>query len=159
MNVERNPAILFVCTGNICRSPLAEGIVRQRARRAGIALELDSAGTHDYHVGEPPDPRARAVAARHGAPIDDLRARQLRAEDFDRFDLILAADRGHLAILQRRRPAGARAELALLAEWCRHPTEREVPDPYYEADEAFEAVHRLLEGCADGLLSRLAKGS
>jgi protein-tyrosine phosphatase len=151
------PSILFVCMGNICRSPLAEGIVRDRARRAGVALELDSAGTHAYHVGEPPDPRARAVARRFGCDIDGLRARQVVDDDFHRFDLILAADRSNLGLLMRRRPATASAELALLAEWCRHPACTEVPDPYYDGDEAFETVCRLLEGCADGLLRRLAK--
>jgi protein-tyrosine phosphatase len=152
-------SILFVCTGNICRSPLAEGIVRHRARQAGVALELDSAGTHDYHVGEPPDSRARAVAARNGAPIDGLRARQVHADDFHRFDLILAADRGHHAHLRRLRPPGARAELAMLAEWCGQDDCVDVPDPYYEADEAFESVYRLLDRCAEGLLRRLAKSS
>jgi protein-tyrosine phosphatase len=152
-------SILFVCTGNICRSPLAEGIVRQAAQQAGVALELDSAGTHDYHVGEPPDPRARSVAKRSGAPIDALRARQVCPEDFQRFDLILAADRGHYKHLQRLRPPGARAELALLTEWCGQDDCVDVPDPYYEADEAFESVYQLLARCADGLLRRLAKSS
>jgi protein-tyrosine phosphatase len=151
-------SILFVCTGNICRSPLAEGIVRAASQRHGLALQLDSAGTHDYHVGEPPDPRARALARRLGTPIDDLRARRLRDDDFDRFDLILVADRGHLGALRRRRPAAARAEVALLAEWCGEAEGCEVPDPYYGDDAAFEQVYRLLERCTDGLLRRLGGG-
>jgi protein-tyrosine phosphatase len=154
----RPQSILFLCTGNICRSPLAEGIVRALSQRKGLSLRLDSAGTHDYHVGEPPDPRARALARRRGTPIDDLRARRLCRDDFHRFDLILVADRGHLAALKRQRPADATAELALLAEWCGEPAGCEVPDPYYGDTEGFEQVYALLERCAEGLLRRLADG-
>lgn len=150
------PSVLFVCTGNICRSPLAEGIVRAQAAARGFDLRLDSAGTHDYHVGEPPDPRARAVARARGTPIDDLRARQVTDEDFRRFDLILVADRSHLATLERRRPPGATAELALLARWCGDDRCDEVTDPYYHDEAAFIAVYDQLARLGDGLLSRLA---
>jgi protein-tyrosine phosphatase len=159
MRDEGLPAILFVCAGNICRSPLAEGVVRARARDAGLELRLDSAGTEDYHVGQAPDRRARAVATRFGCGIDDLRARQVEVSDFQRFDLILVADRRNLAYVQRLRPPDARAEVALFAEWSGQADCSEIPDPYYAGYDAFEAVYRLLERCADGLLRRLAKPS
>lgn len=148
--------ILFVCMGNICRSPLAEGIVRARAASAGLSLQLDSAGTSAHHGGEAPDPRARAVARRHGTPIDDLRARQVVAADFRDFDLLLAADRQNLAHLSRLRPPGASAELALLLDWAGSEPGGEVPDPYYGDEEGFEAVYRLLDLAATGVLGRLS---
>ncbi len=149
--------ILFVCMGNICRSPLAEGIVRVDAQAAGAALRLDSAGTLGFHRGEAPDPRARAVARRHGRPIDDLRARQVRAEDFREFDLILAADRDNLAVLQRLAPAEADAEIALLLDWCGVDDAAEVPDPYYGDERGFESVYQLLATASKGLLARVAR--
>jgi protein-tyrosine phosphatase len=121
--------VLFVCLGNICRSPLAEGLARAKARRAGLDLQFDSAGTESYHVGRPPDPRACAVARARGVPIDDLRARQVTREDFGNFDLILAADQPSLRVLQSLRPAQGGAELALLLERAeagrRHGRERD----------------------------------
>ncbi len=148
-------AILFVCMGNICRSPLAEGIARAALGEAGAALRLDSAGTHDYHVGAAPDRRARAVAREFGCDIDDLRARQVADADFARFDLILAADAANLAWLERRRPARARAEVALLLPWCGEPAGCEVPDPYYGDIADFRVTARLLQGAMPGLLRRV----
>lgn len=148
-------AILFVCMGNICRSPLAEGIARAALREAGATLRLDSAGTHDYHVGAAPDERARAVAREFGCGIDDLRARQVADADFAQFDLILAADRTNLAWLERRRPAQARAEVALLLPWCGEPAGREVPDPYYGDLAGFHHTARLLQDAMPGLLRRV----
>ncbi len=148
--------ILFVCMGNICRSPIAEGVARAAAERTGLVIEFDSAGTLGYHAGEAPDPRARAVARRCGAPIDDLRARQVVVADFDRFDLILAADRNNLIELRRLQPAGSRAELALLLDWTGTQAAGEVPDPYYGDASNFESVYRQLEAAADGLVNRLA---
>ncbi len=149
--------ILFVCTGNICRSPVAEGIARARACALGLALEFDSAGTHDYHIGEPPDQRSQATAQAAGTPIDDLRARRFVSSDFDEFDLILAADRGHLRALQARRPGNARAQLELLLPWCGIEQPNEVPDPYYGPLAGFHEVQRLLEGAIDGLLRRVRR--
>ncbi len=157
MAIESIESVLFVCMGNICRSPLAEGIARARLAERGLALRIDSAGTHAYHVGEPPDPRAREVARRFGTPIDDLRARQVVAEDFERFDLILVADRQNLAALQRFDPARRHAELGILPIWCGSAGCDEVPDPYYDDDRAFDHVYRLLLRCTDDLLGRLAE--
>lgn len=146
--------------GNICRSPLAEGIARVRARQSsghgGVAFEFDSAGTEAYHVGEPPDPRARALARRREAPIDDLRARQVTAADFRNFDLILAADRVNLQRLRASRPAESRAELDLLLPWAGLAPGSEVPDPYYGDIEDFERVFDLLDAAMPGLLARAA---
>lgn len=149
------PRILFVCTGNICRSPLAEGIARVRAHAAGLRLQLDSAGTHDYHVGQPPDPRTRAVARAAGTPVDALRARQVDASDFHDFDLLLAADRGHLRFLQHMRPAASRAQVELLLPWCGIDAPSEVPDPYYGPPSGFEEVQQLLERAITAMLERI----
>ena len=149
-------SILFVCTGNICRSPTAEGLARAIAAQRGLDMRFDSAGTHDYHVGEPPDPRSCRIAREMGTPIDDLRARQVERADFERFDLILAADRGHLAHLQRLRPANARARLELQLPWCGEHGCADVPDPYYGSLDGFRDVYALLKRATDGLLLRVA---
>jgi protein-tyrosine phosphatase len=134
------PALLFVCTGNICRSPMAEGAFRAAASRIGLEADADSAGLGGWHVGDPPDSRARAVARRGGVDIDGLRARQVGAADFGRFDLILALDRGHLRALERMRPAGARAALSLLLDHAPGREGGEVADPYYGDLADFEQV-------------------
>lgn len=146
--------VLFVCTGNICRSPTAEGVFRHLAVDAGIAVEADSAGTHGYHIGEPPDPRTVAAAARRGFDLNSLRARRVKREDFNQFDLILAMDRGHLAHLETMRPQDARAQVKLFLDY--HPeTKRDVPDPYYGGPEGFEHVLDLVEAASRGLLDDL----
>lgn len=155
MKSKEKPSILFVCMGNICRSPLAEGLARASFREAGLEVKVDSAGTHDYHIGAAPDRRARAVAHEFGFDIDDLRARQVADEDFLQFDLILAADRANLALLQRRRPARSCAEVALLLPWCGEPAEREVPDPYYGDIGDFRSTVALVRDAMPGLLRRV----
>ncbi len=143
-------SILFVCLGNICRSPLAEGILRHLAAAAGRADEflIDSAGTGAWHIGDPPDSRAIAVAAEHGIDISTLRARRVEAADFDRFDLILALDRKNLQSLRESAPAGASARIALFAEHAL-ATADDVPDPYFGGRAEFEDVYRMLyRGCA-----------
>lgn len=130
--------------------------MRARAAAAGCDLLLDSAGTGDWHIGQPPDRRAIAVAAAHGIDISGLRARRVLAEDFRRFDLLLCADRANLAQVQRLRPAGAAAEAALLLDWAGLAREGEVPDPYQGDLAEFEALYRLLETAAQALLQRLA---
>src|SRR6516164_6355637 len=149
--------ILFVCLGNICRSPTAEGVMRAIAARElpEFALEVDSAGTAGYHVGEPPDPRMRAAAARRGYNLNALRARVVEPRDFERFDLILAMDRENLAVLQRRAPEEARERVRLFLEFAPHTEPQEVPDPYYGGPNGFEEVLDLVESAARGLLNYL----
>ncbi|MCK7592964.1 low molecular weight protein-tyrosine-phosphatase [Pseudomarimonas salicorniae] len=153
----RPPSLLLVCMGNICRSPLAEGIFRHRAAETGLELELDSAGTHAYHIGHPPDARARRVARERGLSIDTLSARQVVAADFQRFDHILVADRMNLDELNRRFPRHADRAQLLLA-FCGISPETEVPDPYYGEYADFESVFELLDRAARGALTRLRKG-
>jgi protein-tyrosine phosphatase len=154
--------VLFVCLGNICRSPSAEAVMRAKVLEAGLQeqIEVDSAGTGDWHVGEPPDPRATKAAGARGLRMQSL-ARQVNAGDFDEFDVILAMDNANLRALQRLgRGAPRRAELRLLREF--EPGARvddgerlDVPDPYYGGDEGFENVLDLLEASCAGLLDEL----
>jgi protein-tyrosine phosphatase len=130
-------SILFLCLGNICRSPLAEGAARAAFADAGIWIELDSAGTGDWHVGHPPDRRAQAIAKSHGVDIGGLSARQIDIEDFDRFDLILAADHENLADLHAMAPPGARAQLALMLDMVSGRAGGAVADPYYSNPDGF----------------------
>jgi protein-tyrosine phosphatase len=149
--------LLFVCSGNICRSPLGEAVFRHRAEEAGLGdlFEVDSAGTHGWHAGEPADPRARKVGKRRGVAVTSI-ARAVVAEDFERFDLILAMDRGHLRELQRRAPAGRGERIRLMRDYD-HPeeTDRDVPDPYYDGEDAFERVFEMLDTCCRNLLAEL----
>ena len=155
--MSEHPRILFVCLGNICRSPMAEGAMRAAAEKAGLDIEVDSAGTADYHVGEPPDPRAIACAKGHGVDISGLRGRQAQAEDFRRFSHIFALDHKNLANLERIRPADASAELALLLD--RVPTRegQAVADPWYGDESSFEMTWRLVTEAADRLVEKFAK--
>jgi protein-tyrosine phosphatase len=152
--------VLFVCTGNICRSPTAEGVFRHLVREAGLEgrIATDSAGTHGYHVGEPPDRRSVACARRRGIDISDLRARQVRALDFEEFDLLLAMDEGHRAALVRLAPPGARGRVGLFLDHAPDAPRREVPDPYYGEGTHFEEVFDLCERAARGLLDSLRRG-
>jgi low molecular weight protein-tyrosine phosphatase len=154
------PSVLFVCLGNICRSPTAEGVLRGIAARefSGLKLVVDSAGTANYHVGEPPDRRTVAAARRRGYDLGGLRARQVLREDFTRFDFVLAMDRANLSELTRLRPERAAARLALFLEYAPEAGELEVPDPYYGGVEDFERVLDLCEVAARGLLTHLAAG-
>jgi protein-tyrosine phosphatase len=148
--------ILFVCLGNICRSPLAEGVVRERARALGLEgrVEVDSAGTGGWHAGDPPDPRMRAVARAYGVELTG-KARKVRTEDWYEFDHIVAMDRQNLADLERRAPlGGARAQLHLFRSF-EGLQDLDVPDPYYGGPEGFEAVFTLVHGTADRLLRSL----
>ncbi len=149
--------ILFVCMGNICRSPTAEGVARTVAARQGLQahFEFDSAGTHGYHIGEPPDARACQAAARRGYDLSVLRARQVNSYDFVRFDSILAMDRENLALLKRACPAAHQAKLGLFLDFSGRYVEDEVPDPYYGGPEGFEHVLDLVEDAAAGLIIRL----
>ena len=149
--------ILFICLGNICRSPTAEGVLRVLAAREApeLPLEIDSAGTAGYHVGEPPDPRMRHAAARRGYDLSGLRARVVEPADFERFDLILAMDQENLRVLKRRAPAQAHERLRLFLEFAPESGTAEVPDPYYGGAAGFEEVLDLAESAARGLLAHL----
>lgn len=152
--------ILFVCTGNICRSPTAEGVARGLAARQGLAqlFEFDSAATHGYHVGEPPDPRTVAAAARRGYDLSSLRARRVTEFDFMRFDYLLAMDRTHLELLRRACPPQQRNKLGLFLDFRECFDEDEVPDPYYGGAQGFEHVLDLVEDAAARLILTLASG-
>jgi protein-tyrosine phosphatase len=147
--------VLMVCMGNICRSPTAEGVLRALAAREALALEIDSAGTHGYHVGDPPDERAVRHARARGYDLSALRARAVRDEDFERFDLILAMDEANLARLRQRCPPSSAHKLKLLLEYAPAAAVREVPDPYYGDADGFERVLDLVEDAARGLLAEL----
>jgi len=148
--------ILFVCLGNICRSPTAEGALRQLSAAAGsrVAVEVDSAGIGDYHLGEPPDPRTQSAAAARGIDLRKLRARQVQRADFTDFDLILAMDRRNLRALRALQPAGSSAELALFLEFAGQ-SGAEVPDPYTGTAADFERVLDLIIPACRRLLARL----
>ncbi len=152
--------ILFVCLGNICRSPTAEGVLRHLAAKQApeLALEIDSAGTADYHIGAPPDPRSQGAALRRGIDIGGLRARQVAVEDFARFNLILAMDQENLRELQAMRPRNSHASLQLFLDYAPESRLRDVPDPYYRDAGAFEEVLDLTTAASRGLLSALQKG-
>lgn len=148
--------VLFVCLGNICRSPTAEGVMRHRLQQAGLAAQVavDSAGTAAWHIGKAPDPRTCAAAAQRGYRLQELRARQVQAEDFARFDLILAMDHDNLRELQRLRPDSAGAELDLLLRRG-GLAEHEVPDPYYGGSDGFERVLDLVESACERLIEQI----
>jgi len=150
-------AVLMVCMGNICRSPTAEGVLRQRLAKAGLAdaVKVDSAGTYGGHAGEPPDARMQRHAAQRGIHLAGLRARQVTAEDFHRFPLILAMDDQNLDALSRLQPPGTPAPRLLMSFARNTDAPREVPDPYYGGPEGFERVLDLVEDGCDGLLDHL----
>lgn len=152
----RQPAVLFVCLGNICRSPLAEAAFRRAAGDAGLAVVADSAGTGDWHVGKPPDPRARAEAKRRGVDIGAYRARQVDPHDFHRFTHILALDHRNLADLRAIAPADAMAELSLLLDHVEGLEGQAVADPYFGGDEGFADTWDLVDRAARALVRKLA---
>jgi protein-tyrosine phosphatase len=151
-------AVLFVCLGNICRSPLAEAAFRREADRLGLEVEIDSAGTGDWHVGRPPDARAIAAAARNGVDISHLRARQVTPRDFERFDHIVALDAENLGALERLRPPAARARLSLLLDHVPGREGQPVADPYYGEEEHFDRAWSDVAAGAAALARALAEG-
>ena len=150
-------SVVFVCTGNICRSPSAEGVLSGKATAAGLGerLLVDSAGTHGYHIGEPPDARAIQAAAARGYDIAGQRARAIGPTDFDRFDLILGLDRGHLRLLTQAAPAAGQDRVGLLMDYAPRLGTRDVPDPYYGDIADFERALDLIEAAVDGLIEAL----
>jgi protein-tyrosine phosphatase len=146
--------VLFVCTGNICRSPTAEGVMRAHLAATGLddRVQVDSAGTHGYHVGEPPDPRSVATARRHGVELGGLRARKLAVEDFQRFDYLIALDQGHEEHLRDLCPRALSDRVRLLMDFAPGEARRDVPDPYYTTDgfdEVFQMIDRAVRGLVD----------
>ena len=153
--------VLMVCMGNICRSPTAEGVLRHKLREAGLGdiVEVDSAGTHSYHVGEPPDRRSARHAQRRGYDLSALRARKVSDADFEKFDLILAMDWENLSLLEDQCPPQHRAKLRRLTEFAQRHASPVVPDPYYSGADGFEAVLDLVEDACDGVVAHLRAAS
>ncbi len=149
--------VLFVCMGNICRSPTAEAVFRHNVEQAGLDdhIHIDSAGTHDYHIGDSPDMRSQHAAKRRGYNMSDLRGRQVEVSDLQRFDYVLAMDNANLDILKRMRTSAAQNHLGLFLEFSVRPAQPEVPDPYYGGVQGFEHVLDLVEDASQGLLQHI----
>ncbi|MCJ2179457.1 low molecular weight protein-tyrosine-phosphatase [Novosphingobium album (ex Hu et al. 2023)] len=158
MNAHR-PSVLFVCLGNICRSPLAEAALRHQAQATGLDLMVDSAGTGSWHIGNPPDPRSRAEALRHGIDISSYRARQVCRDDFTRFEQIVALDHQNLADLRQAAPATSRARLTLLLDHVPGMKGQDVADPYFGGPEGFEATWRQVHEATGHLLEAIRRAS
>lgn len=153
--------VLFVCMGNICRSPTAEAVFRHLVEQQGLAgqIIIDSAGTHDYHIGNPPDARSQAAAARRGYDLSGLRARQVVPEDFTTFDYVLAMDETNLDLLRQQCPEACRSRLKLFLTFAENVDLHEVPDPYYGEAPGFEQVLDLVEHAGQGLLREIIKNN
>ena len=153
--------VLFVCMGNICRSPTAHGVFLKNVYDQSLSklIEVDSAGTHAYHIGEQPDPRSQSAALRRGVDLSSLRARKVKASDFEYFDFVLAMDSDNYSNLERICPAGYEHRLHLFLDFASEFVEREVPDPYYGGDKGFEHVLDLIEGASAGLLKQICADS
>lgn len=150
-------SLLFVCMGNICRSPTAHGVMRHKVHALGLQpwIAVDSAGTHNYHPGSPPDARSQVHAAQRGYTLADLRARQVRAADFEVHDLILAMDADNLDLLHAQCPPQHQHKLQRLTAFCLRHESLVVPDPYYGGAQGFEQVLDLVEDACDGLIAHL----
>lgn len=157
--MAQTPAFLFVCLGNICRSPLAEGAMRLAAEQAGIEMVIDSCGTAAFHVGAPPDPRSIATASEHGIDISGLRGRQLHIADFNRFTRIFAMDHQNLRNIEQARPEGATAKVSLLMDVVTGREGAAISDPYYDGEEQFDETWRDVWAAAQALADRLKSQS
>jgi protein-tyrosine phosphatase len=159
MSEQQRVRVLFVCMGNICRSPTAQGVFRKLLDTEGLTdlIEIDSAGTHGYHIGAPPDRRALETAVRRGIDLSDLRARRVAQEDFDYFDYVLAMDQDNYHSLSSICPPGQQHKLMLLMDFAPDLRTREVPDPYYGGASGFERVLDMVEAAAEGLLADIRR--
>jgi len=160
MDSEKKVSVLFICMGNICRSPTAEGFFRKAAQDAGVAdrFRIESAGTHAYHSGAPPDRRAQEAAERRGVTLGAIRARRITDEDFETFDYILVMDKDNLGELLKRAPERHRSKIQLFLEYAGSHGGAEVPDPYYGGASGFELVLDLVEQGSERLLQRIRDG-
>ncbi|PIQ95834.1 MAG: phosphotyrosine protein phosphatase [Nitrospinae bacterium CG11_big_fil_rev_8_21_14_0_20_56_8] len=151
--------VLFVCLGNICRSPTAEGVFRALVSREGLQdrITTDSCGTSDWHIGDPPDTRARAEARRRGIPLDDLKARQIQPSDFTDFDYVLGMDHQNIERLSAQCPPAHLDKVRLFLDYAPDSPVREVPDPYYGGEDGFSNVFDMIEAAANGLLADIRK--
>ncbi len=158
---KKSVSVLFVCLGNICRSPTAHGVFRDQVVKADLhdLIDIDSAGTGDWHIGRSPDKRATKVAASRQYDLSDLRARQVAGADFECFDYVLAMDNQNLSDLQAMSPPSYAGHLGLFLEFSTGFSEREVPDPYYGGDQGFEHVLDLVEDASHGLLKHIQQNS
>jgi len=149
--------VLFICMGNICRSPTAHGVFRQYVSDAGLShlIEVDSAGTHAYHVGEEPDARSQAHAIKRGYDLSDLQARQVCDKDFNDYDLLLVMDWDNYALTEQMSPDNKKHKIRRLTEFCKTLEAAVIPDPYYKGAEGFEEVLDLVEDACDGLLEHI----
>ncbi len=155
LNFKEIKSILFVCMGNICRSPSAEAVFRHKARSIGLSLTIDSAGTVGAHAREKPDHRAQKVGAERGYSFDGIKARKVTIRDFDNFDLILAMDNANLEDLQYVAPEHLQSKVMLFLDFAKNHEENEVPDPYYGGANGFRLVLDLIEDASDGLIAQL----
>lgn len=158
MNQSKKIKVLFVCMGNICRSPTADAVFRHIVSIAGMdhMIEVDSAGTHAYHIGNPPDHRAQHTALQRGYKMDELRARAVQSSDFEEFDYILAMDNENLALLRQRSPQHHHGKIQLFMQYGENaPVNIEVPDPYFGGQQGFEQVLDMVEEASRGLLAHL----
>lgn len=155
MSIDEKVRVLFVCMGNICRSPTAHGVFRSlvQSRELNNMIEIDSAGTHAYHKGAPPDQRAQATAKERGVDLSDLRARTVKEKDFNEFDYILAMDEDNYSILIEQCPEDSRSKVQLFMHYAPHLNRREVPDPYYGGIKGFENVFAMIDEASKGLLA------
>ena len=149
--------VLFVCMGNICRSPTAEGVFRSLVETKGLQnrIEIDSAGTHAYHIGSAPDSRAQQAAGKRGIDLSDLRGRQFKPQDYHDFDYILAMDEANHYDISAQDPGNGKGQLFLFLDFADQYAEKEVPDPYYGGNQGFELVLNMIENASEGLLQHI----
>ncbi|WP_202940849.1 low molecular weight protein-tyrosine-phosphatase [Alteromonas macleodii] len=152
--MKQSTSVLFVCLGNICRSPTAEAVFKHKAAQAGLNIEIDSAGTHGYHIGNPPDKRSQAAGVERGYSFKGLKCRRVDESDFERFDFILAMDNSNLANLHGMSPSQYHDKIKLFLDFA-NAEDKEVPDPYYGGKRGFELVLDLIEEASDGLITHI----